>query len=344
MMSNLFTYYRTHLGEIYEWHYAMMLDINRETHLDAKVVQYLNQAMSEATKVAYQKALKRFINAGYSIPATPEHVAEYLSHAETKTGSPPSPSTINTWLSALGFAHKALGLNNPCESLLVRQTLKGIKRVHGTAQRQARPLLKKEVMSILPTDETGKKRVKAVRDTALILIGFSGMFRCSELVKLQIADLTETDKGMVILLRQSKTDQDRMGRQIGIPRASHENEVCPVQALKAWLAVLQQHGITEGALFRNVDRKNGKGGVIGASLTSRSVSRLLKKHAEQAGIDPTLVSGHSLRAGAATELALRGVDLWKIQQQGGWKDIRMLVERYIRGARLFEDNAMNQVW
>jgi len=322
----------------------MMLDINRETHLDTKVVQYLNQAMSEETKVAYQRALKRFINAGYSIPATPEQVAEYLSHAETKTGFPPSPATINIWLSALGFAHKALGFNNPCSSLLVRQTLKGIKRVHGTAQRQARPLLKTEVVSILPTDMTRKKRVKTVRDTALILIGFSGMFRCSELVNLQIADLTETDEGMVILLRQSKTDQNKQGRKVGIPKANDEGEICPVQALKAWLAVLQQYGITKGALFRNVDRKNGKGGVIGASLTSRSVSRLLKKHAELAGIDPTLVSGHSLRAGAATELALRGVDLWKIQQQGGWKDIRMLVERYIRGARLFEDNPMNEVW
>jgi len=323
----------------------MMLDtlINKEARLDAKVVEYLNQAMAEQTKVSYQKALKRFINAGYSIPATPEQVAEYLSHAQTKTGMTPRPTTLKTWLSALGFAHKALGLNNPCDSLLVRQVLKGIKRTHGIAQRQARPLLKKEVISILPTEGVGKKRVKAIRDTALILIGFSGMFRCSELVKLQISDLTETDEGMVILLRQSKTDQNKQGRQIGIPRAK-EGEVCPVQALKAWLVELKKHGITDGSLLRNTDRKNGKGGVIGESLTTRSVSRLLKNHAEKAGIDPTLVSGHSLRAGAATELALRGVDLWKIQQQGGWKDIRMLVERYIRGARIFEDNPMGEIW
>jgi len=323
----------------------MMLDINREKHLDTKVIEYLNQSMAKATKVVYQKALQRFFNAGYSIPATPEQVVEYLSYTRVlNTGEPPSPATITTWLSALAFAHKALGFKNPCDSLLVRQTLKGIKRVHGTAQRQAHPLVKTELVAILPTDETGKRRVKVVRDTALILIGFSGMFRCSELVQLQIADLTETDKGMVICLRQSKTDQTKQGRRIGIPMARPEEKICPVKALKEWLLVLKQHGITEGAIFRNVDRKNGKVKVIGESLTSRSVSRLLKKAAEKAGLDPTLVSGHSLRAGAATELALRGVDLWKIQQQGGWKDLRMLVERYIRGARLFEDNAMNEVW
>jgi len=320
------------------------LQSNMHPVLDAKVIEYLNQAMAEKTKAVYQNALKQFINAGYSIPATPEQVAKYLSHAKTKKGTPPSPATLNTWLAALKFAHKALGFSNPCESLLVRQTLKGIKRVHGTAQRQARPLLKKEVVSILPTDMTRKKRVKTVRDTALILIGFSGMFRCSELVNLQIADLTETDEGMVILLRKSKTDQNKQGRKVGIPRANNEGEVCPVEALNAWLEVLKQHKITKGTLFRNLDRKNGKGGVIGASLAPASVSILLKKHAEKAGIDPELVSGHSLRAGAATELALRGVDLWKIQQQGGWKDIRMLVERYIRSARIFEDNAMNEVW
>jgi len=213
----------------------------------------------------------------------PEQVAKYLSHAKTKKGTPPSPATLNTWLAALKFAHKALGFSNPCESLLVRQTLKGIKRVHGTAQRQARPLLKKEVVSILPTDMTRKKRIKTVRDTALILIGFSGMFRCSELVNLQIADLTETDEGMVILLRQSKTDQNKQGRKVGIPRANNEGEVCPVEALNAWLEVLKQHKITKGTLFRNLDRKNGKGGVIGASLAPASVSILLKKHAEKAG-------------------------------------------------------------
>ncbi len=87
---------------------------------------------------------------------------------------------------------------------------------------------------------------------------------------------------MVIFLRQSKTDQNKRGRKIGISRASREGDICPVQALQNWIEVLKQHGITKGALFRNVDRRNGKSKMIGDSLTRRSVSRMLKKYAEKA--------------------------------------------------------------
>ena len=164
------------------------------------------------------------------------------------------------------------------------------------------------------------------------------------MVGLLIEDLTEVKEGFVVFLRRSKTDQTGPGRKVGIPRARSSDEtidaVCPVKALSAWIATLKQQGITKGPVFRHLD----KGGRIGDSLHARSISRILKYHAEKAGIDPTLVSGHSLRAGAVTELAIRGFDLWKVQQQGGWKDTRMLLERYIRGARIFADNAMADIW
>jgi integrase len=169
------------------------------------------------------------------------------------------------------------------------------------------------------------------------------MFRRAELVDLRLEDLTEVEEGFVVLLKRSKTDQTGRGRKVGIPRASVDGTfetICPVKALAAWVAALKERGITTGPVFRHVD----KAGTIGENLHARSISRILKDHAEKAGIDPTLVSGHSLQSGATTELAIRGVDLWKVQQQGGWKDARMLVERYIRGARIFADNAMNEIW
>jgi len=322
---------------------------SNEYELSVKVKSYLSQAMAERTKTSYQEALTKFIQSGYEVPASPVQIAEYISHVKIKNGNTPSMATIQLWLAALGMAHKSLGFANPCDSDLVKQTFRGMKRAHGTAQRQARPLLFDDVVKMTQGDLFGGyHKVKDIRDTALILIGFSGMFRRAELIGLLLSDLTETKEGFVVLLRHSKTDQLGRGRQVGIPRASidktfrtFETEmVCPVKALSAWIATLKEHGITRGPIFRHVD----KAGTIGENLHARSISRILKYHAEKAGIDPTLVSGHSLRAGAATELAIRGVDLWKVQQQGGWKDTRQLIERYIRGARIFADNAMADIW
>ncbi|RKZ77981.1 MAG: integrase [Candidatus Parabeggiatoa sp. nov. 1] len=330
---------------------ALNSDKYKDLELSVKVKDYLSQAMAENTKLSYQDALAKFYKEGYKIPATPVQIAEYISHVKIKNGETPSMATLKVWLAALGMAHKSLGFANPCDSTLVSQTFRGMKRTHGTAQRQARPLLFDDITKMTQADLFGGyQKVKEIRDMALILVGFSGMFRRAELVGLLLSDLTETTEGFVVWQRRSKTDQMGQGRKVGIPRAAQSSEedseeenveaVCPVKALAAWVTTLKQQQITTGPVFRHVD----KGGAIGENLHARSVSRILKYHAEKAGIDPTLVSGHSLRAGAATELAIRGVDLWKVQQQGGWKNTRTLVERYIRGARIFADNAMAEIW
>lgn len=307
-----------------------------------EVQQYLMAAYADQTKAAYQLALQRFEAMGYTIPATPPQVVEFLTQVRTVPGKPPQMATLSVWLAGIGKAHELSGYTNPCQHPLVKQVFRGMKRVHGTAQRQARPLLQEEVVSMVPVPKI--PTVKAIRDAVLILFGFTGMFRASELVSVSIEDLSETREGIVVWVRRSKTDQEGSGRQVGIPRARDQKSLCPVKTLKTWLALLKQQGITQGPVLRNVDRRNGKGGRVGTALTSRSVNRILKSYAKQVGIDPTLVSGHSLRAGAATTLAKAGVDLWKVQQQGGWKDTRTLVERYIRNARLFEDNAMTSIW
>ena len=138
-----------------------------------------------------------------------------------------------------------------------------------------------------------------VRDRALILLGFAGAFRRSELVALDIEDCAFGKDGLTVTLRRSKTDQDAAGRKIGIPYGSNP-ETCPVRTIQAWI---EWAAITSGALFRSLNRH---GQVQPARLSSVDVARVVKKLAERAGLDPAKYAGHSLRAGHATAAAASG--------------------------------------
>jgi integrase len=169
------------------------------------------------------------------------------------------------------------------------------------------------------------------RDRALLLVCFAGAFRRSELVSLDVADVSFTRDGLVIHLRRSKTDQEGEGRTIGIPRGSRPM-TCPVRALKEWLDF---SGITAGPLFRPVNRH---GQVLATRLSDRGVARVVQRAAAAAGLDPTDVAGHSLRAGLATSAAAAGVSERAIMAQTGHKSLPM-VRRYIRDGSLFIENA-----
>jgi integrase len=169
------------------------------------------------------------------------------------------------------------------------------------------------------------------RDRALLLVCFAGAFRRSELVSLDVADVSFTRDGLVIRLRRSKTDQEGEGRTIGIPYGSRPM-TCPVRALKEWLDF---SGITAGPLFRPVNRH---GQVLATRLSDRGVARVVQRAAAAAGLDPTDVAGHSLRAGLATSAAAAGVSERAIMAQTGHKSLPM-VRRYIRDGSLFIENA-----
>jgi integrase len=173
------------------------------------------------------------------------------------------------------------------------------------------------------------------RDRALLLLGFAGALRRSELVGLDVADLTEGTDGLRVRLQRSKTDQEGVGRTVGIPYGSNP-VTCPV---RAWLAWLEVSGITEGAAFRPVDRH----GRIGTTrLSGQAVALVLKRHAARAGLDPGEMAGHSLRAGLATSAAAAGVPERVIAEQTGHKGTAML-RRYIREGSLFRENAASAV-
>jgi integrase len=176
--------------------------------------------------------------------------------------------------------------------------------------------------------------VIGVRDAAILLVGFAGAFRRSEIVNLEFGDLAFVQQGVVIHLRYSKTDQEGKGRKVAIPYA--KGSVCAVRALQRWLRV---SSVKEGKVFRAVNRH---GSISRTGLRANVVGRIVKKRVAQIGLDPSQYAGHSLRAGLVTSAAKAGVSSWKIRQQTGHKSDAML-NRYIRDDQIFLGNAAASV-
>jgi integrase len=291
-----------------------------------KVADYIAAALSDNSRRAYRSDLNHFLGWGGTVPATPEMVAVYLAaHAGHH-----APATLARRLITISKAHTAQGLPSPTGSALVKTTLRGIRRTHGAAQRQVAPAVKEDVLAMV----AGLVGVKGTRDRALLLIGFAGAFRRSELVALTVADIANAQQGLIITLLRSKTDQEGIGRKVAIPFA--RGAVCPVIALQKWLEV---SSITEGPIFRAVNRH---GVISDTSLDPQAVAWVVKERAKAAGLDPNKYSGHSLRAGLVTSAAQMGVSSWKIRAQTGHASDAML-SRYIRDANIFVDNAAGAV-
>lgn len=287
------------------------------------VEHFIRESLSENTRKAYRADLAHFTAWGGQLPATADTVAMYLaSHADTL-----APASLARRAATLSKVHAANGWDNPCRAEVVRATLRGIRRVKGTAQDQAKPLMREDLFLVL---DALSDDIRARRDRALLLIGWGGGFRSSELTGLAMADVEEAREGIILHLRRSKTDQTGEGRKVGIPlgRTRH----CPVAALTAWLNAIQG---TDGRIFRPVDRH---GNLRGDSLRADAVSTILRDRLVGAGIDPNGYSGHSLRAGLATSAIKAGVPTYKVRARTGHATDAML-GRYVRDAGLFEGNA-----
>ena len=263
-----------------------------------------------------------------ALPATAEAVAAYIAECaqRLKVGS------IQRRLNAMAEAHKAMGLSSPTSAAIVRSTLKGIKRTLGTAPDQKAPALTDDIRAMVEATDPG---LIGLRDRALILLGFAGAFRRSELTATNLDDLDFTRNGLTVTLRRSKTDQEGAGRKIGIPYGSNP-ETCPVRTLTAWL---EQSGITNGPVFRSLNR-HGK--VLPQRLAPGDVARVVKKLAARAGLNPAAYAGHSLRAGHATSAAASGASERSIMNQTGHRSVQM-VRRYIREGSLFRENSAGKL-
>jgi integrase len=281
---------------------------------DERVRRYIGAARSSNTVRAYRSDLAHFVANGGTVPAEPSVVAGYLAAMAGQL----SNATLERRLIAIGQAHTNRELPNPCKADIVRLTFRGIRRVHGRRQRQARAISKAQLENILSSfGETLRDR----RDRALLLLGFYGAFRRSELVALDFGSLSWSHDGLTVQIARSKTDQERKGRAVDVSRGS--GLMCPVAALEAWLAATC---IDQGPLFRRVSSS----GSLGAQrLSAEAANLIVKSRVETAGYESQHYSGHSLRAGFVTEAALAGWPTWRIREQTGHASDETLA-RYIR--------------
>jgi site-specific recombinase XerD len=298
-----------------------------------QVREYIRVSKSENTLRGYRTDWREFCGWCESqvtapLPASPETVAAYIAECagRLKVGS------IQRRINAIAEAHKAIGLESPTHHAMVTNTMKGIRRTKGTAPAQKAPALTDDIRAMV--DAAGDGMIGA-RDRALVLAGFAGAFRRSELVALDVEDCAFGKDGLTITLRRSKTDQDGAGRKIGIPYGANP-ETCPVRVLQSWM---DQAGITSGPLLRSISRH---GRVQPGRLSGVDVARVVKKLAERAGLDAAKYAAHSLRAGHATSAAIAGASERSIMNQTGHRSVQM-VRRYIRDGSLFRKNSAGKL-
>ncbi len=295
--------------------------------------QYLGASKSANTLRAYAADWRDFegwcAHVGRSpLPSDAETVALYIAELAATS----KVSTISRRLTTIHKAHEVEGLASPARHPLVKDVFDGIKRELGVLQRGKTPLLLSEISPMVDTCENA---ITGIRDRALLLVGFAGAFRRSELAALRVDDLTFVPDGLVVFLARSKTDQEGQGVKKALPYGQHD-ATCPVRALQAWLDVL---GVGSGPVFRRIYAS----GRIGAhALSDRTIALIVKKAALAAGLDPRKYAGHSLRSGFATQAAISGASERAILKQGNWASERM-ARRYIRDANLFRDNAAGQI-
>jgi integrase len=260
-----------------------------------------------------------------SLPADPGTVIMYASELAT---SGRRVATVQQAMSAISAAHGTAGLPSPKEDARLRQVIRGIRRELGVAQREAKPIMAAHIKAMVAALPGG---LRGVRNRALLLVGFSGGFRRSELVGLVVSDVVFTAEGLEVTVRRSKTDQEGRGMLKALPYSGNP-ELCPVRALRAWL---DGAGITEGPVFRAVDRH----GRVGAeALTGGAVAGVVKEVAEAAGLGTDRVSAHSLRAGFVSQAKASKRDEASIMRQTGHRSVAM-VRKYDRRASLWTDNA-----
>lgn len=303
--------------------------------LSQKAAAYLQQPKAANTLRAYGNDWKNFsawcVNHNVnSLPAAAPDVANYLSDIAERVCA----NTVARHLTAISIYHKMHGysIQNPAQEGVVKTLIYSIKRQNGTRQQGKMPITPQMLQAFdFSADIIGK------RDKALLLVGFAGALRRSELVNLTVNDLQFCGEGVVITIQHSKTDQYGEGQKIAIPYAPDKNK-CPVTALTNWLTAAK---IKSGYVFRAFWR--GSQAIKGGKMTDRTVALIVKKYAESAGMNPEQYSGHSLRRGFATAAARAEVDTFGIMRQTRHKSI-LMVNKYISEGNAFKQNALNKIW
>ena len=293
--------------------------------LELETLKNLKNSKSFNTLRAYESDYKDFsvfcLKNNFSpMPADPKIVSLYLTHLSQTSKF----STLKRRIASISVVHKLKNQYIDTKHPVIRENLLGIKRLKGSNQKAKKPILINDLKQIIDViNKLNIKEIRKTRDKALILIGFAGGFRRSELVALEIDDIEFVREGVKIFVKRSKTDQSGEGMTKAIP-SFDSTLYCPVLHLQDWMA--------KG---KNVNRKI-------FPISDKSVALIIKKYAYLAGLDGSKYAGHSLRSGFATSTAESGAEERNIMAMTGHKTTQM-VRRYIKEANLFKNNALNKV-
>ena len=305
--------------------------------LHEETLENLKSSKANNTLRAYKSDFRDFgvfcTKHGFnSMPTEPKIVSLYLTHLSTST----KISTLRRRLVSIGVVHKLKGHYLDTKHPVIIENLMGIKRKKGSIQIGKKPILINHLKEIINVIDNQKiEKIKKLRNRTLILIGFGGGFRRTELISIDYEDLDFVEEGLKITLRRSKTDQFGEGLVKGIPYFTNE-KYCPVISLKNWINFSK---IKTGPIFRRF----AKGSILTENrLTDQSVVLIIKDCLKLAGIENKNFSGHSLRSGFATVAAESGADERSIMAMTGHKTTQM-VRRYIKEANIFKNNALNKV-
>ena len=305
--------------------------------LHEETLANLKSSKANNTLRAYKSDFKDFgafcAKHGFnSIPTEPKVVSLYLTHLSANS----KISTLRRRLVSIGIIHKLKGHYLDTKHPVIIENLMGIKRKKGSIQIGKKPILINHLKQIIDVIDNQKiQKIKKLRNRTLILIGFGGGFRRTELISIDYEDIDFVKEGVKINLKRSKTDQFGEGLLKGLPY--FENiKYCPVTSLKDWIYLSK---IKTGPVFRRF----AKGSILtGHRLTDQSVALIIKDCLKLAGIENHNFSGHSLRSGFATVAAESGADERSIMAMTGHKTTQM-VRRYIREANIFKNNALNKI-
>ena len=290
-------------------------------NLEIETLKNLKNSKANNTLRAYQSDFKDFSafcakNGFSSIPTEPKIIALYLTNLSKSSKF----STLKRRIASISVIHKLKGHYLDTKHPIIMENLHGIKRTLGSRQKAKKPILINDLKLIIKAIDE-----KKIRDKALILIGFAGGFRRSELVSILNEDIEFVPEGLKILVKRSKTDQSGEGVIKAIPYFDNK-EFCPVISLKKYINSKSKVESKE-KIFK---------------ISDKSVALIIKRYAEKAGLDASRYAGHSLRSGFATTAAEFGAEERNIMAMTGHKTTQM-VRRYIQEANLFKNNALNKI-
>ena len=293
--------------------------------LETETLKNLKNSKSENTLRAYSSDYKDFSsfcvkNNFCALPTDPKIIALYLTHLSKSSKF----STLKRRIASISVVHKLKGHYIDTKHPLIVENLLGIKRKNGSNQKAKKPILINDLKMIInKIDELKINEMRKLRDKTVILVGFAGGFRRSELVDINYEDVEFVREGVKIFIKKSKTDQSGEGMIKAIP-SFNNNKYCPVMHLEEWMTNKE---IKKDKIF---------------PISDKSVALIIKKYANLAGLESEKYAGHSLRSGFATSTAESGAEERNIMAMTGHKTTQM-VRRYIQEANLFKNNALNKI-